>query len=239
MRSTPAPAYDPPPNSCTSCESRAAACLADGLDAEARCAFDALTCERRKLATGAALYARGEPFHALYAVRSGALKTVTVSAGAFEKVVGLRLPGEIAGAEAIDARRHPYGAIALQDTEVCVFPYRELTAIALRTPQLSRRLARLAYTDRGLLLLLPNLAPEQRVALFVLSLAARYRSAGLPHACFSLRMSDAEIGSYLALPVSTVAAVFAGMQTDGVLCKRGRAIELFDRSMLEQRLRLW
>jgi CRP/FNR family transcriptional regulator len=55
----------------------------------------------RPLRRGAHLYREGDPFEAVYAVRSGALKAYRTTRGGHEQVTGFYLPGEIVGLDGI------------------------------------------------------------------------------------------------------------------------------------------
>ena len=67
----------------------------------------------RILHRGDRLFDHGEPFDSVYMVRSGTLKTCTVSASGEEQVIGFHGPGDLAGLDAIHEGRHTSSAIAL------------------------------------------------------------------------------------------------------------------------------
>jgi CRP/FNR family transcriptional regulator len=204
------------------------------------CDMDELTRVKRKVAKGAALYRSGEAFEYLYAVHSGAFKTVGVSRGGEEKVTGMYLPGEVMGLQAINGKQHDYDAIALEDSEVCVISYAKLTQLALRLPELQLQLLRILSgdisRDQGLMLLLGGMDAEQRIAAFLLSLSKRYQKLGYASTRFSLRMTREEIGSYLGLTLETVSRLFSRFQRDGLLISQQRDVELKDIDRLRERV---
>jgi CRP/FNR family transcriptional regulator len=205
--------------------------------------LDELTRSKRRVRRGQAVYRAGDVFESVYAVHSGAFKTVGVSRHGDEKVTGLHLPGELMGLDAINAKRHGYDAIALEDSEVCVVPYARLTALTLRIPDLQAQLLRILSCDisrdQGLMLLLGGMDAEQRVAAFLLSLSRRYAKLGFSFDRFNLRMTREEIGSYLGLTLETVSRLFSKLQREGLLVSHQRDVELKDIATLRERMGAW
>ena len=228
--------------SCSKCSLRGV-CLPSGLSAEATSHVAQLARLKRTIVRGQTLYRAGDVFESLYAVRSGALKSVGFSSNGIEKVTGLHLPGEVIGLEAISTRRHRYDAIALEDSEVCVIPFAQLTQLATRFPELQAQLLRIVSADisrdQGLMLLLGSLDAEQRLAAFLLSLSKRYRNLGYSSTRFSLRMTREEIGSYLGLTLETVSRVMSRFNREGLIKARKREIELTDHQALQDKVGPW
>ena len=217
-------------------------CLPHGLNPDGVGHLEELTRLKRKIVRGSTLYRTGDGFAALYAVRSGSFKSVGISRSGTEKVTGLHLPGEIMGLEAISSRQHGYDAIALEDSEVCVIPFAQLSQLALRLPELQAQLLRIVSgdisRDRGLMLLLGSMDAEQRIAAFLLSLSKRYQRLGYSSTRFGLRMTRDEIGSYLGLTLETVSRVISRMQKAGSIGAHQREIEVKDMQALQDKVGL-
>jgi CRP/FNR family transcriptional regulator, anaerobic regulatory protein len=228
--------------SCSNC-SLQGVCLPCGLTIESMGQIDELTRVKRRVTRGGALYRTGDSFDALYAVRSGAFKSVGVSRSGEEKVTGLHLPGEVMGLDAINPRQHRYDAVALEDSEVCVVPYGRLTELALRIPDLQAQLLRLLSgdisRDQGLMLLLGGMDAEQRLAAFLLSLSRRYQKLGYASSRFNLRMTREDIGSYLGLTLETVSRLFSRLQREGLLETQQREVQLTDVGRLRELMGHW
>lgn len=192
--------------------------------------FDEITAAKRKVARGASVYLTSDPFHSLYAVRSGAFKTVSVSRHGDEKVTGFHLPGELLGLDAISNGIHSYNAVALEDSEVCVIPFMQLEQLAHSIPALQHQLLRLVSSDisrdQGLMLLLGSMTAEQRLAAFLLSLSRRHQRLGFSPSRFVLRMTREEIGNYLGLTLETVSRLFSRFQREHLLAVQQRDIEI-------------
>lgn len=218
-----------PAMSCSNCCVQGV-CLARGLSAAELAELDELTMLKRRIARGMALYRSGDAFDALYAVRSGAFKTVGVSRTGEEKITGFHLPGEVLGLDAINGERHNYNAIALEDSEVCVVPFARLEELTLRLPELQHQLLRLLSRDiardHGLMLLLGSMTAEQRLAAFLLSLSHRYKRLGYAAERFNLRMTREDIGNYLGLTLETVSRLLSRFQREGLVAAQQREVEL-------------
>jgi CRP/FNR family transcriptional regulator len=205
-------------------------CLPGGLSACDLDRFDELVATKRRVVRGVSLYRDGDAFEYLYAVRSGAFKTVGVSRHGDEKITGFHLAGELLGLEAISSGKHAYDAVALEDSEVCAMPFAALEKLSLAVPALQHQLFRALSgdisRDQGLMLLLGSMTAEQRLAAFLLSLSRRYQSLGFAADRFNLRMTREEIGNYLGLTLETVSRLFSRFQREGMLMVRHREVEL-------------
>ena len=228
--------------SCSSCSLREV-CLPAGLEGEKLRAIDELTRAKRRIAKGAVLYRNGDAFASLYAVRSGSFKSVCSSQAGDEKVTGLHLPGAVMGLDAINQRRHGYDAVALEDSEVCVIPYLQLTQLAHRIPELQAQLVRILSDeispDHGLMLLMGAMDAEQRIVAFLLSLSRRYQRLGYAASRFALRMTRHDIGSYLGLTLETVSRVLSRLQRERLIDAHQKEIVLRDLVALRDKAGAW
>lgn len=193
--------------------------------------------ERRPaLPRGKALFRQGEAFTAVYAVRSGAIKTSLARPDGEEQITGFYLPGEIVGLDAVGGELHRSSAIALESTTLCAIPFSHLEGLATQLPGLQHHLFRLLgaeiHADQQLMLLLGKRSAEARLAAFLLALAARYKRRRLSEHRFHLPMSRTDIGNHLGLAIETVSRLFARLQESGVLEAEGREIRLLDREAL-------
>jgi CRP/FNR family transcriptional regulator, anaerobic regulatory protein len=228
--------------SCSSCCLQGV-CLPCGQNSEKLTDMDELTRVKRRVARGSALYRSGDAFDSVYAVRSGSFKSVGLSRSGEEKVTGVHLAGEVLGLEAINSSKHGFDAVALEDSEVCVIPFAQLTQLASRIPELQSQLLRMLSSDisrdQGLMLLLGGMDAEQRLAAFLLSLARRYQKLGYASTRFTLRMTREDIGSYLGLTLETVSRLFSRMQRDGLIAAQQKEIELKDMARLREKVGHW
>jgi len=222
---------------CSKCSIREL-CLPVGLEPEALRQLDAVVTDRIGLKKGDTLYRSGEPFTALYAIRLGSCKTTVLAEDARAQVSGHHMLGDLLGLDGIAHERHACDAVALEDSEVCVLPFRKLEGLAHSVPALQRNLHRFLsrelIRDQALLLLLGTMPAEERLAAFLVNLAERYRERGYSSSAFMLRMSRDEIGSYLGLKLETVSRLFSRLRERGLLEVRGRSVRLLDLPALKQ-----
>jgi CRP/FNR family transcriptional regulator len=221
-------------SSCNLCE----LCLPLGLSARELGRLDALIERRHKVRRGAALFRSGDAFESLYAVRSGFFKTCVPLDDGREQVTGFQMAGELLGLDAISGERHGCDAIALEDSQVCVIPYRQLEALSREFPGLQQAfhkvMSREIVRDHGVMLLLGGMRAEERLAAFLLNLASRLQARGFSRSALVLRMTREEIGSYLGLKLETVSRTFSRMHDDGLLEVRQREIRIVDEAGLRE-----
>jgi CRP/FNR family transcriptional regulator len=222
---------------CATCSIREL-CLPVGLDVDEMKQVDALIGTRTRLRKGESLYRAGEAFHSLYAIRLGSLKTTVLAEDGREQVSGFHMQGDLVGLDGIGAGRHECGAIAVEDAEVCVLPFDRIEDLARGLPALQHNLhqflSREISRDHSLMLVLGSMRAEERLALFLLNLAERYRRRGYSSTEFVLRMTRKEIGAYLGLQLETVSRLFSRFQEEGLLELRGRAVKLLDPAALKR-----
>jgi CRP/FNR family transcriptional regulator len=222
---------------CDSCSMREL-CLPLGLDPQAMRQLDAIIGDRRRVKKRDMLYRPGDRFTALYAIRLGTFKTLLLAEDGREQITGYHMAGEIVGLDGISDNRHACQAVALEDSEVCVVPFNQLDELARDLPLLRRNLYRLISRDicrdQDMMLLLGSRCAEERLALFLLTLAERYQARGYSSSEFVLRMTREEIASYLGLKLETVSRLFSHLQETGLIQVQGRAIKLLDSTALKQ-----
>ncbi len=222
---------------CSTCSLREL-CLPVGLEPEDLKQVDALVNHRIKLKKGDSLYRAGEPFSSLYAIRLGSLKTTVLAEDGREQVSGYHMLGDIVGLDGLGTDRHGCQALALEDTEVCVLPFDRLEHLAQSVGALQRNLYQLLSKeisrDQNIMLLLGSMRAEERLAVFLLNLADRYRLRGYSSTEFVLRMTREEIGSYLGLKLETVSRLFSRFQEEGLIQVQGRAVKLLDPMALKR-----
>ncbi|HXH03574.1 MAG TPA: fumarate/nitrate reduction transcriptional regulator Fnr [Candidatus Competibacteraceae bacterium] len=211
-------------------------CLPIGINREDLERLDAIIKRRRPLPRGAHVFRMGDPFTALYAIRSGSVKTYTITDEGSEQITGFHLTGEIVGLDAINSENHPCGAKTLETTSICEIPFERLEELAAEIPTLSRQLLRIMsrelQSDDTLLTLLGKKSAEERLAALLLSLSARYRERGFSAREFNLSMSRNDIGNYLGLAVETVSRLFTRFQNQGLITVQHKYIRIEDLEQL-------
>lgn len=224
--------------SCTVCTLRRICMPVDIQDAEARKLFERLVTTRIRLRKGDVLFRAGDRFTALFAVRVGSLKTVTLTDDGSEQVSGYHLTGEIVGVEGVGNDVHACQAVALEDTEVCTLPFDRVEQLARDDASFQRRLYRLLSSaivrQRAVTLVVGTMRAEQRLASFLVDLSNRYHARGYSPTEFVLRMTREEIGSHLGLKLETVSRIFSRFAEERLIVVSGRVLKLLDRAALQR-----
>lgn len=203
---------------CSGCHLRDL-CLPSGLDAADLGHLDGLKFARRRVREGQSLYREGDAFQHLYAVRSGTFKSAVMLPDGREQVTGFEMAGEVLALDGLAAGRQASSAIALENAEVCSIPFEQLAELACRSAGMQQVLARLMsreiVREHGLMAMLGNMNAEERVATFLLNISQRLKARGYSPREFHLRMSRADIGSYLGMKLETVSRTLSAFQQHG------------------------
>ena len=205
---------------CSNCNLREL-CLPVGLSSADLDRIEDIVAVRRKVRRGESLFRAGDRFEALYAVRLGFFKSTLVSADGHGQVTGFHMAGEIVGLDGISTDSHSCDTAALEDSEVCVLPYQRLEEFSATLPALQNHLrkvmSREIVREHGVMLLLGSMRAEERLAAFLLNLSQRFEARGYSRTEFVLRMTRAEIGSYLGLKLETVSRSLSHFAQAGLI----------------------
>ena len=222
---------------CSSCNLREL-CLTGGVCAEDLERVENIVYARRKVKRGESIFAAGDEFKSIYAIRAGFFKTSVVDDEGREQVTGFFMSGELLGLDGIGSGAHNGTATALEDSEVCVMPYAMIEEMARELPALQRHLhsvlAREIVRDHGVMMLLGSMRAEERLAAFLTNLSKRFTRRGFSASEFHLRMTREEIGSYLGLKLETVSRLFSQFQKDGLIAVEQKHVRIKDAERLGQ-----
>lgn len=211
-------------------------CLPVALETADVDALDRIVERRKPLARGDVLYRSGRPFGAIYAVRTGALKSLTISEDGEEQITAFHLPGELLGLDAISFGEHPSTASALETTSICEIPFEELEELSEDIPGLNRQLLRIMskeiFNEQEMLHALARRTAEQRLSILLTSLSDRFARRGLSSTRFRLPMSRHELSNYLGLAPETTSRLFRRFVDNGWIAADGREISLKDMDVL-------
>ncbi|MEJ2480678.1 MAG: fumarate/nitrate reduction transcriptional regulator Fnr [Acidihalobacter sp.] len=200
--------------------------------------LDQIVSRKRPLQRGSTLFNQGDQFGALYAIRSGSIKSYTVSDDGREQINAFHLPGEILGLDAISEGMHPSAAVALETTSVCELPFDRLHSLAHEIKglqhQLLRVMSRELNADERFMRILASRNAEERLAGFLLNLASRHGMRGYSSTEFNLSMSRHDIANYLGLAVETVSRLFTRFQQDGLIEAHRKAVKILQRDALAE-----
>jgi CRP/FNR family transcriptional regulator, anaerobic regulatory protein len=220
---------------CSNCNLREL-CLPLGLSTDELAKVEQLVATRRRIRRGDALFRAGDRFESLYALRLGFLKSTVMSGDGREQVTGFHMAGELVGLEGIGAQTHHCDTVALEDCEVCVIPYDRIEEVSMAVPALTSHfhkvMSREIVREHSVMLLLGSMQAEERLATFLLNLSQRFEARGYSRSEFVLRMTRAEIGSFLGLKLETVSRALSRFARDGLIEVNQKHLRIIDQEGL-------
>ncbi|WP_404338319.1 Crp/Fnr family transcriptional regulator [Sphingomonas sp. MMS12-HWE2-04] len=199
--------------------------------------------QRRKVARGESVIWAGDENLICANLLSGVLKLVASTADGREQIVGLLYPADFVG--------QPFGEhadftiTALTDAELCVFPRRPFARVLENHGRMEhlllQRTLRALNEARGRMLALARKSAEEKIAGFLLDMAARAGSTGCRASpdgplTFDLPLSRGQIADVLGLTIETVSRQMTKLRSAGVIgLPGGRAITIADQAGLALR----
>lgn len=223
--------------SCSSC-ALSELCLPAGIDGDDLDKLDMAIRDKRTLDRGSALYRDGDPFHALYVVRSGSLKTFVQDDTGAVQILGFHLPGDIIGFDALAADRHMSQAEALERSSICELPYDRLQQVTSEIPALHRQLMRVVsrevIAEHQHMVVMGRQQAQEQLAIFLKSLSDRYHRLHRDGTMLTLSMSRYDIANYLGLVVETVSRLFSRLEEMGVLEVNRKSVKIRRPDLLEE-----
>lgn len=216
---------------CANCR-LSALCLPISLELEDISRLEDIIQRGRPVHKSDRIYHAGDKFKSVFAVRSGAIKTVNVTQDGTEQITGFYLPGEIIGMDGLANNSHTNSAIALETSAVCEIPFDRLEDLSVQLPTLQRRFFQLMSkeisNDQQLITLLSKNSAEERLSALILSISTRNHARGLSALEFHLPMSRADMGNYLGLTIETVSRVLGRLVKQNLITLDKKHIQIND-----------
>jgi len=171
---------------------------------------------RRPVARGETLFRTGDPFHSVFAVKSGSFKTLLPSQSGQDQIIGFHFPGETMGTAGVAEGIYPCTARALEVSTICEVRMERLEESGQSAEMLQRAIIEMLGKEvsfnNTLMTSLIRQSAEQRIGAFLLNLSQRLKVRGQTGEEFSLSMSRSDMGSYLGLASETVSRVLTRFQ---------------------------
>ncbi len=191
--------------------------------------LEGIALHRRLLQPRQYLFQAGQPRQALFLIHAGLFKTCVTSADGREKITGFKMRGDLLGIDSLDMPTHACDAMALDTSEVWELP---MGLLRQRLPEFQERLTLMLASeirrDWSWMLALGTLSADQRMISFLLDFASRLERIGFSAQCLLLRMTRAELGSFLSLQLETVTRALSRLQAQGLIGVDRREIRIKD-----------
>jgi CRP/FNR family transcriptional regulator len=167
---------------------------------------------------GQTVVIEGDPIAHYYRIVSGTARLYRSLPDGRRQVIDFLAGGDCFGLTGLDC--HAYGVEAVARLIVIRYPRHLLEAAAQSDPDLACRLFRLACAELGRaqeqLLLLGRKSAQERIASFLLRLAAKTAHGGR-HPVVILAMSRLDIADHLGLTIETVSRTLSRLKRDGLI----------------------
>lgn len=189
------------------------------------------------LSAGDHLVDEGEPAQHVFNVTEGTLKIFKLMPDGRRQVMGFLFPGDFLGLIARDA--YVSSAEAVTSVRLCRFRREQIEGLEEQFPKLEARLLRMARNElaegQDQMLLLGRKTAKERIASFLLNLAARAERRDEPANPVHVPMSREDIGDYLGLTTETVSRTITRLKQAGLIAQEpDRRILLRKRDELQQ-----
>ena len=216
---------------CSTC-SLSALCLPIALKDDDLETLDKVIKRGRPIQKGEMLFKQGDDFHAIYAIRTGAVKSFTVAPSGEEQITGFHLASELTGLSGYAEDVYPLSAKALETTTICEVPLDKLEVLCDEIPGLRKQIMRSMSgeirQDQQMMLQLSKKSADERLAYFLLELSSRFERRGFSPNAFRLSMSRVDISNYLGLAVETVSRIFTRFQKNELISTEGKEISIIN-----------
>ena len=225
-----------PNDICADCAVRDRA-LCGSLDDRELLALNAIG-QRRRVARGQTIAWAGDEAVICGNLLTGVLKLVAATADGREQTVGLLYPADFFG--------QPYAGdvdftlTALTEAELCVFPRAAFERVLENHQRLERLLLQRTFETlneaRGRMLVLARRSAGEKLAGFLLDMAARAGASRDGPVTFDLPLTRGQIADVLGMTIETVSRQLTRMKQSGLIgLPGGRAITISNREALVAR----
>lgn len=174
---------------------------------------------RRSFDARQTLVQEGDAADWLFNIVSGTVKLYRALTDGRVQIVGFLGEGDFMGVPA--TMHHASSAEAVTSVEACAFPRRAFDRLMADSPTLERRLFDLVRNEivaaQDHLLLLGRKTARERVASFLVGMAAKPRCAHSETPCIVLAMTRSEIADYLGLTMETVSRSLTALKEEGLI----------------------
>ena len=209
--------YRAPCGVCVDCDVRRMA-VCSALDDGDLGALEAIMTSK-KLDANEMLVEEGDPKRRVFSLTSGMLRIYTSLPDGRRQIAGFLVPGDYLGLADDDV--YSQSAEAVVPSVLCAFSSKEMEALMVSFPKLRERLHQMTRealrTARDNQLVLGRLAPVEKLASFLLVLAARAEKRGEKANLVHLAMNRTDIADYLGLTIETVSRSFTKLKTQGLI----------------------
>ncbi len=191
----------------------------------------------RSLPRGGVLCAEHAPTREIYVVRKGWLYSSTLLSDGNRQILGLHLPGELAGDAALPWEKAPFAITAATDAVVRVIDKTALRSLLTHQPRIGALLLALAQIERmaiaDRLASLGRTSAKSRVAALLIDVLRRLRAGGSDVAGgLVLPLTQEEIGDATGLTAVHVNRMMRQLTDEGLIGRSNGRVRVMDEARL-------
>ena len=221
--------------SCRNC-SLSKFCLPRGLTVDEMKILEKAIDKSKKIKKKEYLYNTNSQQAALYAIKSGSIKTYLSSASGDEQILGFHLSGDLVGFDAFYTGKHSCSAQALDDTLVCELSMQNFEKLCKTLPsireEMMHQVGKEIQHDHLAMLTLGQMQTEERLATFLFNLSQRNRMRNFSETEFQLSMPRQDLANYLGMAVETLSRILSNLQKKNIIAVQRRGIKVLDQERL-------
>lgn len=222
-------------NKCKDCHA-ARYCLSSKLDDVDLTSFTNIVKQRKSICRGERLFQSGNPFHSIYVVHSGSIKTYVESSDGEQQITGFYFPGDVIGIDAFETDYHRTSAETLEVSSFCEISVKKFESLIREMPLLQHQffchISRQITQQQELMLLLGKMNSKRRLATFLIEMSGHMQLKGCSPQGINLSMSRHDIANYLGLAIETVSRILTNYQDTEILDVMGRNIVIKNKNKL-------
>ncbi len=186
------------------------------------------------------IFHQGDPFHSIFMIQSGCVKTLSVTKNGEESLDGIYFPGEFIGLNSIAANFYSYFAVTASSSVLCKIPYRNLQKVSSVEPslathfigavskQLSREIIWRKFVTKSKM--------KERLIGFLLDISDRFVLEAGPVDEFKLPINLQEISYLLDMRNETLSRQINELNKEGLIQILKGSVRINNRSGLESML---
>ena len=187
---------------------------------------------------GEKLFVAGRPLKSFFAIRTGSIKTFITTSDGDERVIGLHMPGELLGFDALAHNRYGTTAVAIESSIVCEIPHKNLHELCIREPRIAEHfmilMSSVIADEHKVMAMLGHKKAESRIATLLLNVSSQLHACGYSASEFNLAMSRGDLGSYLRLALETISRILTHLQDEEIIRVNRKNITILDIERLRE-----
>ena len=191
----------------------------------------------QSIGAGESLLEEGEAATHFFNIIEGAVKVFKLMPDGRRQITGFLFAGDLLGLAFNDT--YTYRAEAITAVKVCRFPRRQLEHLLDEFPKMEKRLLAMASNELAVaqeqMMLLGRKTAHERIASFLLAVAARQARSGRGGERIALPMTRTDIADFLGLTTETASRVFTSLKKQGYIeLETAGTVRIANRDTLEE-----